>query len=95
MKKEFNTLYIVQSNETVETIAKKYGVSELSILINNNITPNMIKKSLIPIPILEDETFDLEAQKQLALKYQQIEDIKRNLYEKVKNLLDVVMIRGE
>ena len=55
----------------------------------------MIKKSLIPIPVLEDETFDLEAQKQLALKYQQIEDIKRNLYEKVKNLLDVVMIRGE
>lgn len=61
----------------------------------SKLTPNMIKKSLIPIPVLEDETFDLEAQKQLALKYQQIEDIKRNLYEKVKNLLDVVMIRGE
>lgn len=66
------------------------GKNEISKL-----TPNMIKKSMIPIPILEDETFDLEAQKQLALKYQQIEDIKRNLYEKVKNLLDVVMIRGE
>ena len=77
--------------EIVSKVEKEiWGKNEFSKL-----TPNMIKKSLIPIPVLEDETFDLEAQKQLALKYQQIEDIKRNLYEKVKNLLDVVMIRGE
>lgn len=61
----------------------------------SKLTPDMIKKILIPIPIMEDGTFDLESQKQLALKYQQVEDIKRNLYEKVKNLLEVVMIRGE
>jgi len=55
----------------------------------------MIKRLLIPIPIKEDGIFDLEIQKQLAAKYQQIEDIKSNLYEKVKKLLDVVMVRGE
>lgn len=61
----------------------------------SKLTPDMIKRLLIPIPIKEDGIFDLEIQKQLAAKYQQIEDIKSNLYEKVKKLLDVVMVRGE
>lgn len=47
MKKEFNKLYIVQKNDTIESIAKKYNVSTLSILIANNITPSMIKENLV------------------------------------------------
>lgn len=47
MKKEFNSLYIVQQDDNIEKIAQKYNVSTISILINNNITPNMIKKGMV------------------------------------------------
>ena len=46
MKKEKNILYIVEENENIEKIAKKYNVSTLSILIYNNLTPSMIKKGM-------------------------------------------------
>ena len=93
--KEVDITYVRHVAEPILRNSIKGRKGDLGKNEFSKLTPNMIKKSLIPIPVLEDETFDLEAQKQLALKYQQIEDIKRNLYEKVKNLLDVVMIRGE
>ena len=43
----------------------------------------------IKIPIKENGDFDLETQKKIALKYEQIEKIKKNLkedYEKINNL---------
>ena len=47
MKKEYNSLYIVQEHDNIDMIDKKYGVSSLSILIANNITPGMIKKGKV------------------------------------------------
>ena len=47
MKKEFNSMYIVQQGDTLEKIAEKYSVSTISILISNNITPGMIKKDMV------------------------------------------------
>ena len=46
MKKFYNNIYIVNQNDTIEKIAQKFNVSSISILILNNVTPNMIKKGL-------------------------------------------------
>lgn len=43
MKKEFNTFYIVKKGDTIDKIAKNYGVNATSILIINNITPKMVR----------------------------------------------------
>lgn len=47
MKKEYNQIYIVKENDSIEKIAEKYNVSTLSILIANNVTPKMIKKGKV------------------------------------------------
>ena len=49
MKKSLNSVYIVQQGDNIEKIAKKYNISTISILIKNNITPNMIKKGRVLI----------------------------------------------
>jgi len=49
LKKELNNFYIVQKGDNIETIAKKYGLSTISILIKNNLTPAMIKEGIILI----------------------------------------------
>lgn len=46
-------------------------------------------KDEISIPVKEDGTFDLDAQKEIALKYEQVDMIKRNLKEKIEQLLTV------
>ncbi len=46
-------------------------------------------KDEISIPVKEDGTFDLDAQKEIALKYEQVDMIKRNLKEKIERLLSV------
>jgi len=46
MKKEFNKIYIVSTNDN---IAKKYNQNPTKILILNSLTPNMIKKGQILI----------------------------------------------
>ena len=47
MRKDFNTFYIVKKDDTIDKIALKYGVNPTSILINNLITPKMIKEGCI------------------------------------------------
>lgn len=47
MKKELNEIYIVEENDTVEKIAKKYNKNEIAILINNSILPSMLKKGCV------------------------------------------------
>ncbi len=47
MKKELNEIYIVNENDTLEKIAQKYGINEISILIKNNTLPSMIKKGYV------------------------------------------------
>ena len=42
MKKEFNTIYIVEKFDTIETIAKKYNKNPVEILLKNNITPKKV-----------------------------------------------------
>ena len=47
MKKMLNEIYIVKTNDTINSIAQKYGVNPLTILLYNNITPNMIAKGKV------------------------------------------------
>ncbi len=49
MKKELNYIYIVQEGDNIESIAKKYGVSAMRILIKNSISPSMVKKGKVLI----------------------------------------------
>ena len=46
-------------------------------------------KDTVPVPVREDGSFDLDAQKEIASKYEQIEMIKKNLSEKVERLINV------
>ena len=48
-------------------------------------------KDTISIPVKSDGTFDLEKQKELAAKYEQIENIKKELAEKINNLTSIVV----
>ena len=47
MKITQNELYIVQENDTLSSIAKKYNVNPTSILIINNIPPKNIQKGFV------------------------------------------------
>lgn len=47
MKKEYNIFYIVKKGDTIDKIAEKYNVHPTSILINNYLTPKMIKEGCI------------------------------------------------
>lgn len=58
------------------------------------INSTMIKKLnlKIPIPVKKDGSFDLEKQKEIAQKYAIIESIKRDLYNRVLELTNIVII---
>ncbi len=78
----------------LEPIFRKNKKGRLGDLGKNEYTtlnPDMIKKlkDKIPIPINKDGTFDLEAQKQIASRYDQIEMIKKNLTEKIERITNV------
>lgn len=80
----------------LEPIFRKNIKGRLGDLGKNEYTTlnsDMIKKmkDYIPIPIKEDGSFDLDAQKEIASKYEQIEMIKKNLFEKIEKLLNVTI----
>lgn len=50
-----------------------------------------IVNDTIPIPVKSDGTFDLEKQKELAAKYEQIETIKSELIERINNLTSIIV----
>lgn len=58
-----------------------------------SLKPIAIKKmkDTIPIPVKSDGTFDLEKQKELAAKYEQIETIKSELIERINNLTSIIV----
>lgn len=47
MEKEKNIIYIVQENDTIEKIAEKFHISAIKIMINNNISPKILKKGIV------------------------------------------------
>lgn len=78
----------------LEPIFRKNIKGRLGELGKNEYTTlnsDMIRKlkDKISIPVKEDCSFDLETQKEIASKYEQIEMIKKNLTEKIERLLSV------
>jgi type I restriction enzyme S subunit len=57
----------------------------------SKLTPKMVAETFVPIPVKADGTFDLEKQKELAAKYEQIETIKKELISKILELTSVVV----
>ncbi len=47
MLKKNNLFYIVQQNDDIEIIAKKYNINSTKILLLNNLTPYMIREGKI------------------------------------------------
>jgi len=53
------------------------------------ISRTVIQDLLIPIPIKEDGTFDLEIQKEIATKYKKMEVIKKALSKQIDSVLGI------
>ncbi len=53
----------------------------------------MIKKmkDTIPIPILDNGSYDIEKQKELEIKYEKLENIKLELMNKIIELTNIVI----
>lgn len=49
-------------------------------------------KDTIPIPVKEDGTYDIQKQRELADKYEQIEQIKKNISQKILELSEVIVL---
>lgn len=47
MKKTKNSIYVVQTGDTLASIAADYHINPTQILLQNNITPKMIKPGLV------------------------------------------------
>jgi restriction endonuclease S subunit len=57
---------------------------------NKRVTVNVMKNLIIPLPITKDRKFDLTAQKEIAEKYNKIEQVKNNVLaelDKIKNAI--------
>ena len=92
--KKCNQIDLKYIKYVLEPIFRKNKKGRLGDLGKNEYTtlnPDMIKKlkDRIPIPIKDDGSFDLEAQKQIASRYAQIEMIKEKLTEKIERVINV------
>lgn len=85
--------YIKYVLEPIFRKRKKGREGELGKNEYTSLKPIAIKrmKDAIPIPIREDGTYDVEKQKELADKYEQIEQIKKNLIQKITELTNIVV----
>ena len=59
-----------------------------------SLSPSDIKamKDTIPVPIQEDGTYDIDRQKELADKYEQVEEIKQSLINRITELTGIVVV---
>lgn len=85
--------YVRYVLEPVFRAKKKGREGDLGKNEYTTLNSDMIKKieETIPIPVKDDGSFDLEMQKQLAMKYEQIENIKNSLASQMQSLLDITV----
>ena len=86
--------YIKYVLEPIFRKRKKGREGDLGKNEYTSLKPIAIKtmEDTFPMPIKADGSFDLEKQKELAFKYEQIEGIKTGLINKIIELTDVVVI---
>lgn len=85
--------YIKFVLEPVFRASKKGREGDLGRNEYTTLNPSMIRKiaATIPVPVKDDGTFDLEKQKELASKYEQIEEMKKELSRKLNELTDITI----
>lgn len=85
--------YIKFVLEPVFRANKKGREGDLGKNEYTTLNSDMIKKlsDTIPIPTNEDGSFDLEKQKELSTRYEQIETIKSELQEKIRELTAIII----
>ena len=85
--------YIKYVLEPIFRKRKKGREGDLGKNEYTSLKPIAIKKMVdtIPIPVKDDGSFDLEKQKELATKYEQIEIIKKELMDKINELTSIVV----
>lgn len=94
---DFSDIDLQYIKYTLEPIFRKRKKGREGDLGKNEYTslkPIAIKKmkDLIPIPLKDDGTFDLEKQKELSRKYAQIDEIKKSLIEKLEELIEISVV---
>jgi len=93
---ECNDIYLKYIKFVLEPIFrdnKKGREGDLGKNEYTTLNASMIKKlkDTIPIPVRDDGSYDLKKQKELAEKYEKIEDIKRGLSEKIIELTNIII----
>ena len=86
--------YIKYVLEPIFRKRKKGREGDLGKNEYTSLKPIAIKrmKDTIPIPVKEDGSFDIEKQRELAEKYEQIEEIKKNISQKILELSEIVVL---
>lgn len=92
LKDNINKQYFKYVAEPILRGSIKGRIGEKGKNEYKKITPAKILNSVIPIPAKEDGTFDLEAQIRIAQKYDQIEEIKKKLTDKINELTSIIVI---
>lgn len=92
--KNIDLQYIKYVLEPIFRARKKGREGDLGKNEYTTLNSVMIKKmkDTIPIPVNSDNAFDVEKQKELAVRYEQLEIIKQELSEKIKELTDIVVL---
>lgn len=92
--KDIDLRYIKYVLEPVFRKRKKGREGDCGKNEYTSLKPIAIKrmKDTIPIPIKEDGTYDIQKQRELADKYEQIEQIKKNISQKILELSEVVVL---
>lgn len=93
---DFSNIDLKYIKYVLEPIFRKRRKGREGDLGKNEYTslkPIAIKKmkDTIPIPIKKDGSFDLNKQKELSFKYEQIDNIKSGLINKILELTDIVI----
>ena len=86
--------YIKYVLEPIFRKRKKGREGDLGKNEYTSLKPIAIKrmKDTIPVPVKEDGTYDVQKQRELADKYEQIEEIKKNISQKILELSEVVVV---
>lgn len=86
--------YIKYVLEPIFRKRKKGREGDLGKNEYTSLKPIAIKrmKDTIPIPVRADGTYDVQKQRELAEKYEQIEEIKKNISRKIMELSEVMIL---
>lgn len=91
--KDIDLRYVKYVLEPIFRKRKKGREGELGKNEYTSLKPIAIKrmKDTIPIPIKSDGTYDIQKQKSLANRYEQIEEIKKNISNRITELIEIVV----